>query len=401
MFIKIYFRMKDIAFTSLVLPLSVKMQVAVAATDTLLLLSPSTWKIYNNNKLKITQYQQNHLTEEQLAQLLKVYSTCIHPSQYLPQLFQEDSASSILAAGVYVAEVCKQIETYSTLGNGFVAQHCRHIGIESIYLFLTLLIIILIIIIIFTVSISEIELEKLKQNHPNWKVNSKWVLLQEGKEADKINVRKALAANMESFYSTYPLVKREGEQVITQEGKIATVTSNIISTKSVEITKPTSTNHKHLESYLAYLRSGARLYDGVENISINCIVAIQPDRKNGIPWFGKVMKILEEKVQILWLHKDTNTRYFYLDDKLEMVHKETIICNGVALEPIYGQTLLWKLLTPLSFIKEMAKSDKISLERPFATSMVEPKQKKIDFTSLVFADRDDFIHFVYNYEKFY
>ena len=225
--------------------------------------------------------------------------------------------------------------------------------------------------------------------------------MQEGKEADKINVRKAWAANMESFYSTYPLVKREGEQVITQEDKIATVTSNIISTKSVEITKPTSTNHKHLESYLAYLRSGARLYDGVENISINCIVAIQPDRKNGVSWFAKVMKILEEKLQILWLHKDTNTRYFYLDDKLEMVHKETIICNGVALEPIYGQTLLWKLLTPLSFIKEMAKSDKINLERPFATSIVEPKQKMIDFTSLVFANRDDFIHFVYNYEKFY
>ena len=54
-------------------------------------------------------------------------------------MFQEDSASSILAVGVYVTEVCKQIETYSTLGNGFVAQHCRHIGIESIYLFLTLL----------------------------------------------------------------------------------------------------------------------------------------------------------------------------------------------------------------------------------------------------------------------
>ena len=159
--------MKDIAFTSLVLPLLVKMQVVVAATDTLLLLSLSTWKIYNNNKLKITQYQQNHLTEEQLAQLLKVYSTCIHPSQYLPQLFQEDSASSILAAGVYVAEVCKQIETYSTLRNRFVVQHCKHIRIESIYLFFTLLIIILIIIIIFTIFISEIELKKLKQNHFN------------------------------------------------------------------------------------------------------------------------------------------------------------------------------------------------------------------------------------------
>ena len=84
-----------------------------------------------------------------------------------------------------------------------------------------------------------------------------------------------------------------------------------------------------------------------------------------------------------------------------MVHKETIICNRVALKPIYEQTFLWKLLTSFSFIKKMAKSDKISLKRPFATSMVELKQKKIDFTSLVFADRDDFIHFVYNYKKFY
>ena len=107
MFIKFYFRMKDIAFTSLVLHLLVKMQVVVAATNTLLLLSSSTWKINNNNKLKITQYQQNHLTEEQLAQLLKMYSTCIHSFQYFPQLFQEDSASSILTAKVYIAKVCK------------------------------------------------------------------------------------------------------------------------------------------------------------------------------------------------------------------------------------------------------------------------------------------------------
>ena len=153
--------------------------------------------------------------------------------------------------------------------------------------------------------------------------------------------------------------------------------------------------------FLAYLRSRARLYDGVENISINCIVAIQSDRKNGVSWFAKVMKILEEKVQILWLHKDTNTRYFYLDDKLEIVHKETIICNSVVLKLIYEQTLLQKLLTPLSVIKKIAKSDKINLKHPFATSIVELKQKKIDFTSLVFADRNDFIHFVYNYKKFY
>ena len=64
-------------------------------------------------------------------------------------------------------KVFKQIETYSTLRNKFVAQHCKHIEIESIYLFLILLIIILIIIIIFTISISEIELKELKQNHSN------------------------------------------------------------------------------------------------------------------------------------------------------------------------------------------------------------------------------------------
>ena len=114
--------------------------------------------------------------------------------------------------------------------------------------------------------------------------------MQEEKKADKINVKKALAANIEFFYSKYLLIKREEEQVITQEDKIATVTSNIISTKSIEITKLTSINHKHLESYLAYLKSGARLYDSVENISINCIVTIQPDRKNEVSWFAKVRK---------------------------------------------------------------------------------------------------------------
>ena len=135
------------------------------------------------------------------------------------------------------------------------------------------------------------------------------------------------------------------------------------------------------------MRSEAKLYDSVENISINyCIVTIQLDRKNEVFWFAKVMKILEENLQILWLHKDINTKYFYLDDKLEMAHKETIICNRVALKPIYEQTFLWKLLTPLNFIKKIAKSDKINLKHLFATSIVKLKQK-IDFTSLVFAER--------------
>ena len=46
--------------------------------------------------------------------------------------------------------------------------------------------------------------------------------------------------------------------------------------------------HPHLQEYLHYLRSGSRLNDGVENITIHSVIATMgPGRKNAYSWFAR------------------------------------------------------------------------------------------------------------------
>jgi hypothetical protein len=53
-------------------------------------------------------------------------------------------------------------------------------------------------------------------------------------------------------------------------------------------------------------------------MQVGTIVAVQPDHKNGIPWFGKVTTIKNEHVEVIWLHKSkSNSKYFYLSKTTE------------------------------------------------------------------------------------
>lgn len=62
-------------------------------------------------------------------------------------------------------------------------------------------------------------------------------------------------------------------------------------------------NQNHIQKHLEYIKSGGRLHDGTSNIRIRAICAIQPDRKNGLPWFGRVVSYSKQNMRVKWLWK--------------------------------------------------------------------------------------------------
>jgi hypothetical protein len=76
-------------------------------------------------------------------------------------------------------------------------------------------------------------------------------------------------------------------------------------------------------------------------MQVDTIVAVQPDRKNGILWFEKVTAIKNKYVEVIWLHKSkSNSKYFYLSKTTDTISKEIIICHGIDFEPCFKDGLL-------------------------------------------------------------
>jgi hypothetical protein len=61
---------------------------------------------------------------DNITSLEKVYSTCIHPSQYIPQMFTNKNAIIILASGTYSAE---KHAINAPIIVGPVTQHSKHL----------------------------------------------------------------------------------------------------------------------------------------------------------------------------------------------------------------------------------------------------------------------------------
>jgi hypothetical protein len=61
---------------------------------------------------------------DNITSLEKVYSTCIHPSQYIPQMFTNENATIILASGTYSAE---KHATNASIIIDPVTQHSKHL----------------------------------------------------------------------------------------------------------------------------------------------------------------------------------------------------------------------------------------------------------------------------------
>ena len=86
-----------------------------------------------------------------------------------------------------------------------------------------------------------------------------------------------------------------------------------------------------------------------------------------------------------------------MDGKTDIGHKKAMICNGVEFEPLVGDRLLWKLKTPLSFIRLMNSENPPTIVLPTATSTYNRKTRAFDISALVFNNREEFEQYIYGY----
>jgi hypothetical protein len=200
----------------------------------------------------------------------------------------------------------------------------------------------------------------------------------------------------QSFIKSYPLVCRETTLLLTEPK------SNESPNKEPEQSDFSPAKNIHLGAYHAWVKSGGRLCDGTENMTVHSIVAVQPERKNADPWFGRVISVLHEQqqVQLKWLHSSSKVLYYYADDQDDIVAFDAIICNGVSFIPkrktddmsATNTTMMWKLLTPLQVIKAM-NTDQIPHLRPVSTITPVTKSSVAPFPEL-FSCKESFDKFI-------
>jgi hypothetical protein len=102
----LYIRILLLAFRKLLHSERVQLAVATSVSQSLLILSKEMWDLKTKKGQQTASYvsQGYPIDIDNITSLEKVYSTCIHPSQYIPQMFTNKNAIIILASGTYSAE---------------------------------------------------------------------------------------------------------------------------------------------------------------------------------------------------------------------------------------------------------------------------------------------------------
>jgi hypothetical protein len=151
-----------------------------------------------------------------------------------------------------------------------------------------------------------------------------------------------------------------------------------------------------LQKYLTYLRSRAYLNDDIIGLGKESIVAAQPSRKNGLPWFRKVFTFDKtDNVILLWLYKHTSSnKYYYLHDTTDTISADAIICNSIKFELVFSDKLLWKLLTLISFIHVLNQDTIPTLVLSISTAAF---CKVFDITTLVIESITEFEEYIFSY----
>ena len=245
----------------------------------------------------------------------------------------------------------------------------------------------------------EVDYEKLL----TWTANTRWKVVWTPESSGVLPQTKDLHEHwIESLHKTYPLMKRQHNRPGALATKVQLIACNISSTlpetdiENASVEDIVSYN-EDLEAYIEYVNSGSVLNDGVHNLKKNVVVAVAPERKNGIPWFGRVLEVEEDKqeVKVRWMDRlQSKTIYFYLTNDKATIHYETIICNGVQMEPVLEEKLMWKLITPLSFIQSMnSDTPPELLQQKDNTIVAYKKKKKFDLSQMIFANSEEFLEF--------
>ena len=159
--------------------------------------------------------------------------------------------------------------------------------------------------------------------------------------------------------------------------------------------------YNHVQAYLRYVKRGGKLGDGVENL-LEDTITVQPPRKNAVPWFARVIAVqnADDIIAVRWLHRqDMSTKFFFLEDKIDEVHFEAIICNGIEMKPVWeGAQVMWKLLTFLVFIQGLNSDDLATIDQTRCNTAVRSSVPRVDITELVFEDAEEFRNFIVNIE---
>lgn len=206
----------------------------------------------------------------------------------------------------------------------------------------------------------------------------------------------AHVASLSSFYKAYPLAKRPDSIDIPTNSRVVHLSNKVLPTVHQNEPPLDPSRYHHLQDYLNNVKRGDTLRDGVEGIQVGTIAAIQGERVNGQPWFGKVTKVMEKDLEVVWMYKK-RTKYYYQSNSPTVVSKEAVICNGVEFEPSYGNGLQWRLLTPLPFIQSMNSEEVPTLEPPIACTVATIRQRKLDVSLLMFDNEREFLSFLEDY----
>jgi hypothetical protein len=102
----LHIRILPLAFCKLPRFERVQLAVTTSVFQSLLILPKEMWDLKTKKRQQTASYaSQGYLIDvDNITSLEKVYSTCIHPSQYILQMFTNKNATIILASGTYSAE---------------------------------------------------------------------------------------------------------------------------------------------------------------------------------------------------------------------------------------------------------------------------------------------------------
>jgi hypothetical protein len=122
----LHIRILPLAFRKLPHSKRVQLAVTTSISQSLLTLLKEMWDLKTIKRQQTASYasQGYPIDVDNIISLEKVYSTCIHPSQYIPQMFNTENATIILASGTYSAE---KHATNAPIIIGLVTQHSKHL----------------------------------------------------------------------------------------------------------------------------------------------------------------------------------------------------------------------------------------------------------------------------------
>ena len=152
----------------------------------------------------------------------------------------------------------------------------------------------------------------------------------------------------------------------------------------------------HFSAYLCSLKQGVYLRDLAQGIAVDTFVAVSPATK--IPWLARVVQLDDRKKSALvrWFHPvgTTHKKFtFVRKEQPAWVDYGDIVCNGLCMQPQSCDPYIWKLITPMAFIRELNERE-VAMSKAYPNLELRSHIKQTDITGIQFATAKDFKKFL-------